>query len=70
MDKILERTISKNIRLIFAKNPKVGDKVWSFPGGRMDLEPREHILIEKLNEDHFKTNKCTYQHISNIYYEI
>jgi len=70
MENIINATVTKKVKLIHANNPKVGDKVWSFPSGRMDLEPREHILLEKLNEEHFKTSAVSYQHISNIYFQI
>lgn len=70
MSEVLERTVTKKVKLIFANNPKVGDKVWSFRGGRLDLEPLEHILTEKVNEETFKSTEYSCIHISNIYYEV
>ncbi len=72
MSEILERyiTITRKVRLIKAVNPKVGEKVWSFSGGRMDLDPHEHILIEKNGEDCFRSTVYSVIHNSNIFYEI
>ena len=70
MSEIIEAIVTKKVKLIFANNPKVGDRVWSFRGGRKDLEPNEHILTEKTSEELFKSTKYSCIHISNIYYEV
>jgi len=70
MSEVIEAIVTKKIKLIFANNPKVGDKVWSFMGGRQDLEPVEHILIEKVNSELFKSTRYSVIHKSNIYYEL
>ncbi len=66
---MIEIEVKKKVKLVKANNPKIGDKVWTLRGKNNEIS-FEHILIERVNEEIFKTNKSSAQHIYNIYYQV
>ncbi len=61
--------ITTKHKLVKANNPKVGDKIWTLRG-KNNENSFEHVLTEKINDEVFKTNKSSAQHIDNMWYEV
>jgi hypothetical protein len=69
---ILETVIpAKKIKLFRVNNPKVGDIVYSVRGfGTKNQYAIKQILLEKITQDTWRTNKASSLSTDNIWMEV